>query len=180
MEVPMDSRKVAIGVGSAAVVAGVVLLAAKAKAPPEKELADLHGIVADSVTGSPVSSVLVSLDGDLRHTDTNGYFMFAGLSPSSYNITFEKEGYRKTMSTVILSVGDNELNVRLVPLAAPAASLYGVVTDAMTGLPISGVRVSIDNLATYTNANGEYLFEGLAPGAYVVVFSKEGYASVTR
>ena len=58
------------------------------------------------------------------------------------------------------------------------AILYGVVTDTDTSLPIEGVKVSLDGLATYTDSGGVYTFDGVAPGAYTVEFSKEGYETL--
>lgn len=84
------------------------------------------------------------------------------------------------MADITLHEGMNELNVGLVPIPPPVASLYGVVTDADTGVPISGVKVTIDGLSTYTNASGEYGFEGLEPGAYTIIFEKAGYETLTR
>lgn len=81
------------------------------------------------------------------------------------------------MADIVLQEGDNVLNVQLVKIVA---NLYGVVTDAATGLPINGVNVTINGLTTTTNANGEYAFEGLAPGSYVIEFSKAGYHTLTR
>lgn len=75
--------------------------------------------------------------------------------------------------------GNNELNVQLPPIPPPVANLYGVVTDAETGLPLSGVKVTIDGLITYTDASGNYGFEGLEPGTYTIIFEKEGYETVT-
>lgn len=84
------------------------------------------------------------------------------------------------MADIILYEGNNELNVALSPVPPPVANLYGVVTDAETGYPIAGVKVTIDGLVTYTDANGRYAFEGLAPGSYTSTFEKEGYETVTR
>ena len=53
------------------------------------------------------------------------------------------------------------------------ANLYGVVTDTNTGDPIEAVKVIIDGETIYTNANGEYIFEGLRPGTYTISFEKE-------
>lgn len=75
--------------------------------------------------------------------------------------------------------GNNELNVGLVPIPPPVANLYGVVTDADTGSPISGVKVTLDGQITYTDGSGNYGFEGLEPGSYVIEFSKDGYETVT-
>ena len=60
------------------------------------------------------------------------------------------------------------------------ATLYGRVTDAVTGVPVSGVKVSIDGLVTYTDASGNYGFIGLTPGSYSIEFSKDGYETVVR
>ena len=81
------------------------------------------------------------------------------------------------MGDILLSEGVNELNVQLTPIAQ-VASLYGVVTDAETGQPIDGVKVTLDSFVTYTNASGAYAFEGLNPGSYVIRFEKENYQTV--
>ena len=61
--------------------------------------------------------------------------------------------------------------------AAPPgrATLYGNVTDAVTGSPISGVLVTLDGMQVYTDAAGNYAFADLDPGEYVLQFSKDGY-----
>ena len=81
---------------------------------------------------------------------------------------------------VVLVEGNNQLNVQMTPIPPPVANLYGIVTDANTGYPIEGVKVTIDGGVTYTNASGGYAFEGLAPGSYTITFEKEGYETVTR
>jgi len=55
------------------------------------------------------------------------------------------------------------------------ANLYGVVTDAETGNPLSGVLVTLNSDSIITNPSGHYAFTDLEPGGYVVEFSKEGY-----
>ncbi|MBA7629995.1 hypothetical protein ES703_37503 [subsurface metagenome] len=82
------------------------------------------------------------------------------------------------MEDIVLVEGVNELNVGFVPIPPPVANLYGVVTDTETGLPIAGVKVTIDGLTTYTNADGSYGFTGLTPGSYTITFEKEGYETV--
>jgi len=82
------------------------------------------------------------------------------------------------MGDIVLVEGSNELNIGMVPIPPPLANLYGVVTDAETGYAIEGVKVTIDAIETFTNALGQYLFEGLTPGSYVIQFSKEGYETI--
>ncbi|MBA7687737.1 hypothetical protein ES703_96204 [subsurface metagenome] len=59
-----------------------------------------------------------------------------------------------------------------------AATLYGIVTDAETGNPILGVLVTLNGGSTYTDGTGAYAFADIAPGEYVLQFSKEGYETV--
>ncbi|MBA7483250.1 hypothetical protein ES707_18761 [subsurface metagenome] len=84
------------------------------------------------------------------------------------------------MGDITLVEGNNVLNASLTPIPPPVANLYGVVTDASTGYPLSGVKVTIDGLVTYTDASGNYGFEGLAPGSYEVRFEKDGYETEVR
>ena len=55
------------------------------------------------------------------------------------------------------------------------ANLYGKVTDAVTGNPVPGVLVTLNGLEVYTDSGGNYIFEDLEPGEYVLQFSKAGY-----
>lgn len=83
------------------------------------------------------------------------------------------------MGDIILAEGNNVQNVGLTPIAPPVANLYGVVTDAETGLPLPSVKVTIDGVICYTDASGNYGFTGLTPGSYTITFEKEGYETVT-
>ena len=82
------------------------------------------------------------------------------------------------MAGIVLVEGNNELNVGLTPIPPPLADLSGVVTDSNTGIPLSGVLVTINGLAATTGVLGEYLLVGLTPGSYVIQFSKEGYETL--
>ena len=65
------------------------------------------------------------------------------------------------------------------PPAPPGkANLYGVVTDTITGNPISGALVMLNGLGVYTDAGGNYAFADLDPGDYVLQFSKDGYQTL--
>lgn len=61
-------------------------------------------------------------------------------------------------------------------------TIAGTVTDAETGDPIPGVNVVIAGMqqGASTDANGEYIISGIAPGTYALQASFVGYASQTR
>ncbi|MBA7683773.1 hypothetical protein ES703_92158 [subsurface metagenome] len=83
-----------IGLGLAAV-AGVAALAFAAPGPPEPPpgLANLYGKVTDTVTGDPISAVLVTLNGLEVYTDAAGNYIFEDLDPGEYLLQFSKDGY---------------------------------------------------------------------------------------
>jgi len=59
-------------------------------APP---VANLYGVVTDAQTGYTLAGVKVTIDGQVTYTNSNGAYAFEGLTPGSYSITFEMEGY---------------------------------------------------------------------------------------
>ena len=84
---------------------------------------------------------------------------------------------------IILGVGAGLGLVALARAAPPTptpgrATLYGMVTDALTGEPIAGVLVTLNGLEVYTDAGGNYAFTDLEPGEYRLEFSKEGYQAL--
>lgn len=170
---------VGLGLGLAAAV-GIATLARAAPPTPPPGRANLYGKATDSVTRDPVSGVLVVLDGLQVFTDAQGNYAFADLGPGTYSLFFQKGGYEEIeMADITLQEGDNELNVQMPPVVV-LANLYGVVTEAETGYPLSGVKVTIDSLVTYTDTSGNYGFTGLTPGSYTVTFEKEGYETEVR
>ena len=61
------------------------------------------------------------------------------------------------------------------PPSPGRANLYGKVTNSGTGEVISGVLVTLDGMQIYTDSGGNYAFDDLDPGEYILQFSKEGY-----
>ena len=80
------------GLGLAAVL-GIAALAWAAPPTPPPGRANLYGKVIDAVTGSPISGVLVSLNGYSAYTDNAGNYIFPDLEPGSYVAQFSKDGY---------------------------------------------------------------------------------------
>lgn len=60
--------------------------------PIPPPVANLYGVVTDAETGYALAGVKVTIDGLVIYTDSLGQYAFS-LSPGSYTITFEKEGY---------------------------------------------------------------------------------------
>lgn len=61
--------------------------------PIPPPVANLYGVVIDAETGYALEGVKVTLDGLVTYTDSLGRYAFEGLTPGSYTITFERDGY---------------------------------------------------------------------------------------
>ena len=61
-------------------------------------------------------------------------------------------------------------------------SIYGIVTDAATGEPVSSANVSLSpsGKSIVTGNDGRYEFSGLTPGQYTVQVTKNEYESNTK
>ncbi len=69
---------------------------------------------------------------------------------------------------------------RKPPAPPPGLSnLYGKVTDIATGKAIPNVLATLNGTQVYTDDNGNYIFEDLQPGAYILQFFKSGYETAT-
>ncbi len=141
----------------------------------------IDGRVTNSVTGEGVSGVKVRfLD---RHsyvydtvTDPTGSFHLAGLSDGDYRGEFTKEGFvddSRNLGNTSYHVAGG-IAARADKQLKPGGSLRGRVVDE-DGKPAAGVRVEREPVApgsldgdTVTNENGEFVFQDLASGSYML------------
>lgn len=88
--------------------------------------------------------------------------------------------YRKSMRMLVFTLTVMLANLANAQIGDPApvpptGNLRGLVTDASTKKPLSGVTVEIygTNFKTTTNNEGWYRFDEVPVGSYSIVFSKE-------
>jgi hypothetical protein len=99
-------------------------------------------------------------------------------------LTYSASGFTSVTRAASLNAALTELPIELLLPIGTRGELTGVVRDATTNAAISGalVRVrfgaqpeSVVSTAT-TDVTGRYVFNDLAPGAYLVRASREGYS----
>lgn len=150
----------------------------------------ISGVVTDSVTGNPIANAMVSAmshhGGRSAITNENGEYLIENLQPGGYRVSAMAEGYIHKMYPELVTVEAGQIteniNFALAPYSQPEpGGISGVVTDSVTGNPISGAMVVAmghhrrgGGRAT-TNENGEYLIENLRPGEYRVTANARGY-----
>jgi len=146
----------------------------------------IEGRVTNSVTGEGVSGVKVRfLD---RHsyafdtvTDSTGSYRLRGLDDGDYRGEFTKDGFAddsRNLGNPSFHVAGG-LAARADRQLKPWGALRGRVVDE-DGKPAAGVRVERDPVPpgsldgdTVTDQNGDFVFQDLAPGSYMVVAKPE-------
>ena len=118
-------------------------------------------------------------------TDENGYFAFPSIPDAEINLLFEKTEY----DDVIILDAEAESSVTVIMDKSATTSLIGKVTAAdgdasllnnasLAGVMVEIVRTSSTNKLstfTYSDANGEFVFDFLNEGVYVITYTLDGY-----
>jgi protocatechuate 3,4-dioxygenase beta subunit len=159
------------------------------------------GSIAGRVTddrGVPVEHVALSLRDargqsvflfNMASTGSDGRYSMQGLELGAYTVRFEGKGFAPLEKPAVVSSEGSVLDAVL-----PRGGSLAAVVEDDRGNPVEGARVelydargervaktlSIVNLfdgdASKTNASGAATIPDLAPGAYVVKATKDGYA----
>jgi hypothetical protein len=125
-------------------------------------------------------------------SDDEGYFEIKELPAGNYQIMGHKEGYKYALNgTPIYSNGYHEVkNVRVVleNIEAGEYRVFGTVMDA-TGSGLSGAKVTLSGIGTESlngveretesGPGGDFNFDGVEIGTYVIHADLEGYARKT-
>jgi hypothetical protein len=133
-------------------------------------------------SGSGLSGVTVALSGASSATTitgANGNYAFTGLYNGSYTISPSRKGFTfnpTSRAETVSGANTPGVNFSATPVQAGTYSISGQVTLSGWG-GLSNVRVALSgaNSATewkWTDANGNYVFTGLANGSYTITPSK--------
>ncbi|AWM80579.1 hypothetical protein DKL61_09560 [Gammaproteobacteria bacterium ESL0073] len=144
----------------------------------------LSGRILDEETMQPLMGVEIKeVNGAKQITNNDGIFQFSGLMAGDYSYTISLNGYLNKVMHVSISENSNFALGDIVLQLAPAqigSSIHGIITDAITGQPISGVSVIItgdNNKTVLTSTDGSYKITGLIAGSITITVSANGYQS---
>ena len=147
----------------------------------------LSGKVTDSVTGTAIKGVTVSVNGtDLTTvTDAEGKYTLSGVSTAEdIVIRFEKEGYAASEVTKtaeeLSGASSHEIDVKLI---SDSSIHYVTATGTVTNVngPVAGALVTVSGnseLTATTDAEGKFVIENFPAVDCTVLVEKDGYISV--
>ena len=144
----------------------------------------LAGIIRDASTTLPLTGAMVIVVDNAGVTNTiitgaDGSYGVTNIASGSASVTATKSGYTSASASPIIIAGFNTQDLSLT-----ANTLTGQITDALTGLPISGANVTVTDSAnaihtTSTDGTGHYSVSDLPTGSTTVATSKTGYSSAS-
>lgn len=148
---------------------------------PRGSTATLSVSVSDTATGAPLPGVTVVLQAVSRTTDAQGKVSFtSGLLVGRNSLTLSKSGYERALMTFDATEGQAiVISTALAQAVSTQAVLRGVVTDALTRMPLAGVSVRVLDPAVQalTDAQGAYsVTHPQLGGSRTVELSRSGYA----
>jgi choice-of-anchor B domain-containing protein len=141
----------------------------------------LEGNVTDSVSGSPLNGVTVTIltTSITKQTKITGDYKTGLATAGTYDVQFSKAGYvTKTITGVSLQNGVlTNLNVQLASFATITA--VGTVINSNTGATVANATVHFSNsqfdVTATTNAQGQYTLSNFYGGTYDITAGKWGF-----
>jgi hypothetical protein len=144
----------------------------------------IRGVVTDATTQAPIAGATITAHGQTAHTASDGSYQLSAVPPGPVTVTASRDGYvSATASTRLLLSVVLVFSPRLAPSPGPTteAAVFGTITDAVTGLPLEGVTVSITGSTTataLTASDGTYRIAPLATGPITLEVLRMGYDTV--
>ena len=161
------------------------------KQDPE-DISLVRGRIVDAEFGAPIAnaSIVVSgTDAETLHSNSDGQFTTAHLSPGVYDVEISQDGFSRIAYKATISegtkadLGEVKLSkVETDPVTGEpivTGFVRGVVKDEVSDLPIANALVTLnEDVSTVTNHHGEYLLTGVLPGNITIQVTADGYQAV--
>ena len=147
----------------------------------------ISGNVIDADSQQPIAQARVEVQGSGQavRTAVNGGFTMDSLVTGELTVTITHNDYQPRRYHVVAPAG-GAIDLGTIPLyvdisRTPTTTISGIVTDADTGLPLAGARVSVvdRNISGLTDRNGQYQFDHLSGNQLDLVASAAGYFEAT-
>ncbi|HWI40717.1 MAG TPA: carboxypeptidase-like regulatory domain-containing protein, partial [Verrucomicrobiae bacterium] len=137
----------------------------------------LQGKITGGPTAAPVAGAWVTIKGvGTVTTDAAGSYAFPDIPAGTYSITAAATGFITGAAggITVTAATPAVANLTLTP-----RTLSGHVTEAATGAPVAGAKVTAAGKAATTDAAGYYTFQNIPGGIHDVSVASRGFIRTT-
>jgi len=142
----------------------------------------ISGTVTDSVAGTKLANVIVSVNGQgfttLRDTTdaTGAYSLPEAKIPGNFTARATVAGYITKSSAITIDTATATMTVNFAIVKIDTTTIAGIISDSASGTPISGAIVTTSGgRRDTTKDDGKYVFVKMASGSYTVSTSAPSY-----
>lgn len=133
------------------------------------------GEVIDADTRTPLAGAVVEVAGRKLTSDESGQFRLERVSAGDLLVNAAAPKYQPgSQRTTLAAGGEASLTIPLTPIKV--GRVAGIVTDAKTGQPIAGVRISLRGETRESGADGAFEFVEVLAGAQAVTARHADYS----
>jgi len=141
----------------------------------------IAGTISDALSSAPIDGALVTCGAHSTTTNGAGEYLLTDVPVGSgYTVTASADGYQSGSQTGVTVTADVPATVDLSLVPLPGA-IAGTVTEAASGLPISGVTVACGSTSDTTVADGTYTLPDIPVGdGYTVTASGSTHLAASQ
>jgi hypothetical protein len=152
--------------------------------PDTSKSSTVQGTITHGATGEPLAGVTVTLSGTNAGsvvTDAQGWYSVAALDAGVQTVVASFAGFDSaSMATTLAKNTVLNFSAKLYPVrdVEKSSAIIGTITNGATGLPMTGVKVTLSGAASriaFTDAQGKFSLTDLAAGLYVITTERAGF-----
>jgi len=143
----------------------------------------IRGTINASIDNSPLPSVTVTVSGQPELSaisDDNGDYLISNVPSGTVSVIASLDGYQPKVSSAQLANNQTLIfSPTLTQVISNTISVFGVITEAESGLPLENVNIIVsqggDQFSALTDSTGMYQISDIPSGAIQISTSLTGY-----
>jgi len=158
----------------------VLLIACPARTQAQGNTGAITGLITDT-SSQALSGATVTAGGKTTTTDSSGHYTLSSVAQGTQTLTASKSLYTSASASVKV-LKRSTLTAPTLKLAPNSGSIVGLVKNAANSAAIAGATVVVSGttLTATTDANGNYAFARVPPGAQTLTASAAGFQSASQ
>ncbi|MBF0500879.1 MAG: carboxypeptidase regulatory-like domain-containing protein [Candidatus Riflebacteria bacterium] len=140
---------------------------------------ELSGRVVDAITSMPVAGTALLAGNRVMNGDADGYFHILGCKPEErLDLLVTAEGYTSlAIKTRPVEAENAPMEIRLNPVLS---SLHGRVISSLSGKPVAGATIALNDTCVVTGTNGRFILKKVRSGYHSVTISALSHIPVKK